>query len=161
MTPGKRFEAKFHRSLELLDGWCTRFRDNSAGFGGKYGGGKMNQANPGDFLFIARNGRSYLVECKATKQRSFPFANVSDDQLAELLRFERMGATSKAYIAINFYQGDTRLKNECILVGIEPFLAYRKATTRKSLPEDEAERIGWRCEVIKGNIWSLPFGKRL
>ena len=161
MTPGKRFEDKFHRSLNLLDGWSTRFRDNSAGFGGQYGGGKMNRANPGDFLFIATNGRSYLVECKATKSKSFPFEKIRDGQIKELLKFDASSPMSSSFVAINFYEGDARKKNECILVGIGEFVAFMKSTERKSIPEADAERIGWRCGKAKGNIWELPFGRQL
>lgn len=161
MTPGKRFERKFRESLDLLPGWNARFRDNSAGYGGAYGNAKMNQANPGDFIYLDVSGRRYLVECKATKQASFPFKDVRDEQLAELKRFEDMGPGFKGYLAINFYLGDTRLKNECVLVNIDAFLAYRKATTRKSIPEAEAAAIGWRCLKERGNIWKLPFGRQL
>lgn len=161
VKPGKRFEAKFKKSLDLLPGWAARFRDNSAGFGSQYGNGAMGETNPGDFIYLDPHGRNYLVECKATRQVSFPFEHISDEQLAELARFERMGPGFKAYVAINYYLGDTRLKNECILVGIGQFLAYRKGTTRKSIHEDDAAMIGWRCEHEKGNIWKLPFGRRL
>lgn len=164
-NPGKRFERKFRESLAMLPGWHARFRDNSAGFGSKYGNGAMSATNPGDFIYLdSRDGMGrnrYLIECKATSQPSFPFGKISDEQLAELARFERTGRDFKAYIAINFYMGNGRLKNECILVSIDQFLAYRKGTTRKSIHEDDAARIGWRCGPAKGNIWKLPFGRQL
>ena len=151
MNPGKRFEKRFRESLSLLPGWSVRLQD---------GGGIAKTQMPGDFLYL-HGGEHWLIECKATALASLPFKNVADAQLAELSRFERKGEEFHALVAINFYDVDSiRVKNDCVLVGTDEFLAFKNATTRKSIHQKDAVTMGWFCDKCKGGLWKLPFGRR-
>lgn len=152
LSQGKRFERDFKRSLDAV-GYALRIPDKC--FAGQ-GGRLLSEPSEGDFWFFARSGHSYLVECKATRLPSLPFANIGERQLEALARFDAVGERAHGLLALNYYGPSLRAKNELYLVAIGDFIEWRRGCGRKSLPEGEAERIGTRCQRQKGGRWGLP-----
>lgn len=146
-NPGKRFEARFSKSLKALPGASMRLYD-----GGAYAQLRM----PGDFAFWSDEGRSYLIECKATKDRNFSFSKIKKEQLESLLEF--CGKNREGIIALNFYGENIGQKNDCYLIHVKQFIRYAANCGRKSIPEKDAARIGIHCPTGKG-VWELPFGE--
>lgn len=147
MEPGKRFERKFKESLELLGGFAHRIED-----GGRY---SLND-QPGDFYYFSPDGIANLIECKATREKSFPFKLLRDSQVASLLAFERVSRSTRSWVAVNYYGKNVAKDNRCFLVPINGYVQYAAACGRKSLPVFAAGEIGTECPKVKGNIWALP-----
>lgn len=147
MKPGKRFERKFGESLGLLNGIAYRIED-----GGMY---SFND-QPGDFYYFSPDGTSHLIECKATKEKSFSFRLVREGQIASLLAFESVSRSTRSWVAVNFYGENVAKDNRCFLIPIEKYVRYVATCERKSLPIAVAGGIGTECPKIKGNIWALP-----
>lgn len=133
MDSGKRFERSFHMSLKLLPGASMRIED---------GGGKAKNQQWGDFFYWDYEGNDILVECKATKEDAFPHRNLADRQLERLLQWEKISPRKISYLAINYYQENIRLHNECVLIPISNYVDWLDETKRASLPYEVALRIG-------------------
>ena len=155
VNPGKRFEREFKKSMDAV-GYAMRIPDKCFL---SPSGRLLSEPSEGDFLFFAENGHAYLVECKATGQKRFPFDNLRQEQVAGLERFDEISDMCHGLIALNFYGASVRSKNELYLVGISDFKRHKAASLRKSLSEGEAEAIGYKCER-KGGIWGLPLQER-
>lgn len=155
VNPGKRFEKSFKASMDAV-GYAMRIPDRCFL---APSGRLLSEPSEGDFLFFAENGHTYLVECKATGQRRLPFDAVKPEQVAELERFDSVSDTCHGVVAINFYGANLREKNALYLVGIADFKRRKAESVRKSLSEEEAGKIGLRCERTKGGIWGLPLQK--
>lgn len=151
MNPGKRFEAKFHESLRRLPGVSMRIYD-----GGQYA--KIQQM--GDFLYWDFFGHTWLFECKATKEKSFPIAKLKDHQLEGLLQFDSLHESNHGIIAINFYGENVREKNNCYLVTATRYQHELENLGRSSFPEEMISEMGILCAPDKDNVWKLPLGKR-
>lgn len=147
MNPGKRFESRFHKSIKQLPGASYRILD---------GGRNTTIDVPGDFWFFSDDGYDYLIECKATKERSFPASHIRKNQVESLLAHDHHRERDVGIIALNFYGENIRRKNNCYLIRIDDFLAYLLSEGRKSIPEKAAEEIGVRCPEASG-YWVLPF----
>ena len=154
VNPGKRFEKSFKASMDAV-GYALRIPDKCFL---SPSGRLLSEPSEGDFLFFADNGHSYLVECKATGQKRFPFDNLRPEQVSELERFDGISDKHHGLIALNFYGANVRSKNALYLVGIADFKRHRAASIRKSLSEGEAGTIGFKCERT-GGIWGLPLQK--
>ena len=152
VNPGKRFEKSFRASMDAI-GYAMRIPDRCFL---APSGRLLSEPSEGDFLFFAENGHTYLVECKATAQKRFPYEKLKPEQVAELERFDAISDMHHGIVALNFYGANVREKNSLYLVGIGEFKRRRAASVRKSLSEEEAEAIGFKCERIKGGIWGLP-----
>lgn len=152
MEPGKRFEDKFSTSLHLLPGASHRIED---------GGAVAKNQQYGDFYFFALDGHTYLIECKATKLKSFEVRKLRASQMAKLKNWERTHPkTRHSVIALNFYGDDVEKDNDCILIRYADYeYLTRKAfnTGRASIPREWLEGYGHLQERIKGNIWKLDF----
>ena len=151
MDSGKRFEARFSKSLHLLPGASMRIED---------GGAKAKNRQIGDFAYWADNGHSYIIECKATAEASFPFRNIQPHQMDNLHRFDSLGRHRHAVLAINFYGDDYRAENECCLIAFDDFCRlYARAgeAGRVSIPKEWIEQAGKVQERIAGG-WRLDFG---
>lgn len=153
MNPGKRFEDKFRRSLELRDGLPMRLQDKC--FLGR-DGRLLSEPSEGDFLFFGRDGHAYLIECKATGVARFPFDKLKEKQERSLLDFDAVADNCHGLVALNFYGSDIRKDNRCFLVGIRDYLEYKRACGRKSMPLSAAEEVCTECPRIKGAVWELP-----
>lgn len=143
-NPGKRFEARFSKSLKALPGSSMRIYD-----GGAYTKLRM----PGDFVYWADNGSDYLFECKSTKETSFPFAKIKSHQIKSLMEFT--SDRRHGIVALNFYGENYRDKNDLYLIDVHKFVEYATKCGRKSLPEFVAQEIGVKCSHVKGGMWDL------
>ena len=152
VNPGKRFERAFKASMDAI-GYALRIPDRCFL---APSGRLLSEPSEGDFLFFAEDGRSYLVECKATKLSRFPFDKLRPEQEAELARFAAVSEACHGIVALNFYGEKLRERNALYLVEIEDYMRHKAASKSKSLSEGEAEAIGVRCERRKGGIWGLP-----
>lgn len=152
VNPGKRFERSFKASMDAV-GYALRIPDRCFL---APSGRLLSEPSEGDFLFFAENGRSYLVECKATAQASFPFASLRPEQEAELLRFDAVGPTTTGLVALNYYGESLRRRNALYLLPIRAYLAAKGSIGRKSLPESVAAEVGTPCPRAAGGIWALP-----
>lgn len=146
MEPGKRFEAAFKTCLNRLPGASMRIED-----GGKIGRNRQW----GDFFYWDDGELTYLFECKATHLTSFPNEKLKDHQLEALKRFDSLRVNHHSVLALNFYGESLLEKNRCILVDVWAYVNWLESHDRKSLPEDEAARIGFECFKGKDNKWDL------
>ncbi len=146
MNSGKRFESKFHQSLKLLPGASFRLED---------GGAVSKNKQLADYIYWDDGEETFAFECKATKKNAFPMCDIGNDQIRGLVEWEAMRTTFHSIVAINYYGENVAIDNRCILVEIRELLRYLEQTGRRSIPADDAARIGWECERIKGNIWKL------
>lgn len=120
------------------------------------GGAYANLDVMGDFAYWDDNGTSFMIECKATRNKSLPFTNFKRGQIQKLLDFN--GAYRHGIIAVNFYGENYRTKNDCYLIHVDDFVDYATTSKRKSIPESEVARIGVICPKASG-FWELPFNE--
>lgn len=157
MTPGKRFEGKFHESLKLLDGASMRIED---------GGNRAKNPQLGDFIFWGGIYDTFLFECKATgkgrldlyellKKQKDKKGNEKSSQLERLLKFSDLRECNHSIVVINFYGENVAKENRCVIVEAHALKRYIKESKRKSVPLADALDIGHECPVIKGNIWEV------
>lgn len=144
MNPGKRFEAKFRKSLSLMPGWSMRIFD---------GGRSVTERMPADFWYFPKSGGADLIECKATRGKSIRHDRVT--QLGSLLEFDALSDGTSAFVAVNFYGEDVRRDNRCIIVPAPLFALHAETSGRASLPLSDAVEIGWEAPRISGNLWDL------
>jgi hypothetical protein len=78
VSRGKEFETRVKTALDLKkSAWVYRLHDQMSG--------RINVSkNPCDFL-VHEQSDLYLVECKSTNSKSFPFSALSDYQYEQLL----------------------------------------------------------------------------
>ena len=136
MESGKRFEARFAKSLKQLPGAMMRIED---------GGERAKNYQFGDFFYWDYGGNSWLIECKATNRASFPIAQLRIEQMAKLKLYDGLGHGRHSVIAINFYRDPIREYNECLLIAWPLYeMLYQKALEkdRASIPRSWLERFG-------------------
>ena len=156
MDSGKRFESRFSTSLHRLagastHGYATRLED---------GGATAKNRQLADFLFFSDDGHTWAIECKATKERSFPLTNLRDNQMDELHRFEYGKEKRHSVLAINFWDEPYRDHNDCYLILFANYCTlYVRAAEmgRASIPREWIEAAGKRQEPMPGG-WRLDFG---
>lgn len=139
MNPGKRFENKFRESL---GGITIRINDKVS----VRNGFVVSKESEADFVCFQESGNVYLVECKATSLKSFPFSKIEEHQENSLVDFENLHPYFHGLIALEFYdKRGYRYPKRMFLVGIKDFLSYKLSCGRKSLPINDAEKIGTEC----------------
>lgn len=151
MDSGKRFEARFAKSLHRLPGASMRIED---------GGAQAKNRQIGDFAYWADDGRNFLIECKATARKAFPFENIKPHQMDALHNFNMLGHNRFAVIAFNFYGENYRTENECYLILFDDFChLYAKAAEagRSSVPKEWIAKAGKLQAPTLGG-WVLDFG---
>lgn len=151
VNAGKRFEEKMRKSLEVK-GYVQRIQDkvfmSQDGF-------PLSRQSEGDFWHFTDTGHGFLIECKATKLKSFPFNKLRHEQERELLRFNDVADNFHGVVAINFYADDLRERNRCFVFAIEDYMAYKETCGRASMPLSVAEGLGIECQRIKGGLWDV------
>ena len=151
MDSGKRFEARFAKSLHRLPGASMRIED---------GGARAKNYQFGDFLYWDYDGGDWLIECKATREKSFPMSQLRDEQMAKLRTFDRLSQNRHAVIALNFWDEPYRTNNECVLVAFNVYelLCERaKEQGRASIPRAWLEACG-KLQPAENGAWALDFG---
>lgn len=142
MNPGKRFENKFRESL---GGITIRINDKVS----VRNGFVVSKESEADFVCFQESGNVYLVECKATSLKSFPFSKIEEHQENSLVDFENLHPYFHGLIALEFYNKESyRLPKRMFLIGIKDFLFYKTSCGRKSIPIKDAEAIGTECPYI-------------
>lgn len=153
VDPGKRFEAKVRKSLEAK-GYTKRIQDKVFTVGDRL----MSKQSEGDFWFFSDTGHGFLIECKATKEKRFPFSKLREEQEGELAAFDGVAGNFHGVVAINFYAENLRERNRCIVIPIAAYLGYKATCNRASLPLEAAERIGVEYGRCKGGLWDMELG---
>ncbi|MEG0790964.1 MAG: hypothetical protein RSG23_04995 [Gordonibacter sp.] len=154
VNAGKRFEGKIRKSLELK-GYVQRIQDKM--FMGQ-NGFPLSRQSEGDFWHFTGDGHGFLIECKATKLKSFPFDKLRPEQERELLRFDDVADNFHGVVALNFYAENLRERNRCFVLAIQDYMAYKDTCGRASMPLDAAEGLGIECPRIKGGLWDVGLG---
>lgn len=144
---GNAFQDEFRLSLKNTpDVWFTKLFDDSRHF--------VNQ--PFDFLVLGMN-TNFGIECKQIKGSSLPFANIPEHQETGLLEFKDKLICNLSYLAVNFRNIKKRL-NRAFLIDINQYLAFKRTTTRKSLPLEWCDKTCIeleRTKYPKGYGWGL------
>lgn len=155
---GKGFEAEFSRSLKALPGFGFRLLD---------GGPNVRIKQPGDFIYCGEI--TWLIECKNTKQKSFPFRNIQPHQIKSLLAWEQSDTISEALARKNdnymlyLMKGGKRGRLSLVAIRYETygrmFLCpvrdiLEEMETAKSMSVDRAAEVGIECKKSNG-IWLL------
>lgn len=155
-TPnGKAFEYEFSRSLKAMPGYSFRLLD---------GGANVRIKQPGDFIYCGEI--TWLIECKNTKRKSFPFANIQGHQLHSLLCWDGsrgpgwdfmtdegmqwVETKSRASLVAIRYETEKRM----FLVPIHDLIGEMRNSGRASLNVERAAEIGIECKK-KGGVWDL------
>ena len=155
--PGKRFEAKFKRTLET-------FAENAGGEalrlcdGGRWG----FEQQPADFISVYE-GKTFLWECKAhhawrgDKFTRWPLDRIQA-QAPRLMKWERSSWNVSSFVAVNLYGDDINTQNECYVIPItriHDLLCDRTDHHLRSLGLEDFERYGFRLKPAKGNVWNI------
>lgn len=134
---GKLFEREFRKGLNKLPGMAIRLYD---------GTNVARIQMPGDFIYAATSGKTVLIECKSTQERSLPFANFQAHQLPDLMRWAGTGNGNRASaVAVEYWRHGVAFLIDPLDVEYE-----RKFSGRKSLPVSRAAEIGRQIPRIKG-----------
>lgn len=155
---GKGFEAEFSRSLKALPGFGFRLLD---------GGPNVRIKQPGDFIYCG--AITWLIECKTTKQRSFPFRNIQPHQIESLMCWEQADTFSDALAKRNdrymeyLLENDERGRLSLVAIRYETygrmFLCpirdiVNEMETAKSMSVERASQVGIECKKQNG-VWLL------
>ena len=145
MNPGKRFEKKFKESMEP-HAFVLRIPDNVVFFKGR----AIGNESDADFLIV--NGDcSFLVECKATSQRSLEFRKVMEHQEVSLIEFDETGERSHGFLAVEFYDNASyRKPHRMFLLPISEWMRYKAESGRKSMPIKAFAELGVELAYAKG-----------
>ena len=142
---GKLFEREFRKGLLLLPGMGIRLFD---------GTNMAKVRMPGDFIYAAMSGKTFLIECKSTSQNSFPFANFKEHQLPDLLRWQEGGFGNRVgMVAVEFWK-----HGRTFLLSPSDVQYEKNFGGRKSLTLDKAEELGFelsRCKDASGFYYTL------
>ena len=89
---GNQFESEFCEILSMYGFWCHNMAQNSAG-------------QPADVL-AARNGKSYLIDCKVcSTDKGFDFSRVEENQDLAMTLWEECG-NGQGWFAMKLPNGD-------------------------------------------------------
>lgn len=125
------------------------------------GGGIAKNQQYGDFFYWDYDGFDWLIECKATREKSFPIANLRAEQMAKLKTYQEVSAHHRSVIAINFYGQNLKEVNDCILINYTAYEHLVKAALeagRASIPRKWLEECGRLQKRVQGGLWALDFG---
>lgn len=143
MDSGKRFEAHISHALHALKGASMRIED-----GGQY---SMNR-QLADYLYWPDFPRTYAIECKSTRGRTFPLGRLGygerNGQIYRLTDWNDEKGERRALIAFEFYQ-EYRKDKRAYIIGAVRFRrlmdkCFREG--RKSVPEDDIAANGITLE---------------
>jgi penicillin-binding protein-related factor A (putative recombinase) len=101
-------------------------------------------------IAACHNGRSILIECKQTKQKSFPIENIKPHQTASLMKHQKAGGVS--LFTINFNNRErTKLEkvNRCFAIDAINVDKYIRESTTSSIPMDYFIALGDELERYK------------
>ena len=134
---GKRFEQKFRECMEP-HAYVMRIPDNVHFVGGHM----ISDETDADFLVVTADD-SFLVECKATNQRSLSYGNVKEHQEIALADFDAIGERCHGFLAVEFYDRDGyRRAHRMFLLPIRRWLGFKAGSGRKSMPVSAFEELG-------------------
>ena len=130
-TEGKKFEEDFKNSVP--DNWFMFRLNDNQGYSGT--NDRFTLKNPFDFIMY--NGiKLYCLELKSTLGKSIPFNNIKDHQENGLIKYSYCIETVCGLI-VNYRELETT-----IYIHIGNYLEYKGAAKRKSLPIEDAKKIG-------------------
>ena len=142
---GKMFEAEVSKSLKSIESvepyfFYRRLLDSA----------RVGMRVPADFLVI-HAGKARLFECKSSKQKvSFPFRNVAEHQIFDLLEAEEAGAISWLLIK------HSCRKPTVYAIPIKSWIRLIDNPKRKSITWDDLDK---EADTIlrknKDNMWEL------
>lgn len=136
-NPGKRFERKFRQAVEKR---CYVHRINDSFYA----------RTPADF-FVFDGNDAFMVECKATQERSLKFAKVQPHQVKALRDFECIGKHTHGFLAVEFYDGESyRGEKHAYLLPIEKWLQFGTETMRSSMPQQYFIDNGVQMDYLHG-----------
>lgn len=159
MDSGKRFEHNFGQSLRKIAPGASV--DMSRAMRIEDGGKVGKNRQWGDFFFFDEDGTVWLIECKATKEKSFPIVNLRKEQMAALKTFDGWHENFRSVVAINFYGENLRERNDCILVSYhvyENLVRTALEGKRASIPFAWLQEGGKLQAKASGGLWTLDFG---
>lgn len=134
---GKRFEQKFRECMEP-HAYVLRIPDN-VHFVGNH---MISDETDADFLVVTGDD-SFLVECKATNQRSLNYVNVKAHQESALADFDAIGERCHGFLAVEFYDREGyRKPHRMFLLPIRKWLGFKADSERKSMPVSAFEELG-------------------
>ena len=154
---GKAFEVELKKSIEDLGILIERIPDKLFWNGRRL----LSQQTKADFVAYAIKENHIIpmmIEAKATAQKSLPFDALQPHQKAALLAFDSFHSDSRAYIAVNFYDGiNLRKGNLMFMVPISVWVEAENKSGRKSLPiktcSDDARII--KCPRTSGSKYNM------
>lgn len=146
VSTGKRLETKFRNAFSPY-GYVLRIPDKV--YFDK--GCTYSEKTDADFLIATKDG-VYLIECKATQNKSLPFNNIADHQIEALSKFDDIAPFTHGFLAVEFYHKDGyRLPHRLFLLPIKVFNAYKAQTNRKSIPISFFEEYAQELKYVRGN----------
>ena len=155
MNRGKAFEREFKSSMDNAGLYSMRIPDKI------YWTGKRiaSEETPADFFGISATGNPFMVECKATAQKSLSFSALQEHQHRALTDFQSYHANCRSFIAVNFYSSESiRERNLCFIIPLAVWDEYL-AGDRKSIGMKQCEgdaRI-IKCPRAKGSTFDLSY----
>ena len=131
MTEGKKFEQDFQKSVP--DKWFVfRINDNQ---GYNETNERFTLNNPFDLIMF--NGvKLYCLELKSTLGKNIPFNNIKPHQEKGLMKYVYCRDVIPGLV-INYREHELT-----VYVHIENYLEYKSSCDRKSLPIEDAKKIG-------------------
>lgn len=145
-NPGKRFERKFRESVPE-DAFIMRIPDKTYQMGGR----TYSDESEADF-FAADSMGAYLIECKATRNRSLAYSKVKEHQERALSKFDSLGDHTHGILAVEFYdKGGYRNPKRMFLLPISRWFEFKRVVpSRSSMPIKAFEELGREIPYEKG-----------
>lgn len=157
VNPGKRFEKKFHESLDAAGVYTERIQDCAYWNGYRMVGNKT----AGDFrcyIPASKSLKSLLIENKATSSKRIEYDRLEEHQHASLVSFDNLHRDAQGWVAVNFYNSVSVARCDmCFMVPIAVWDEYVSDDSRKSIPMDtfiDDDRI-IECPKVKGAIYDM------
>lgn len=145
MNAGKRFEQAFRRQAEK-NYWVLRINDCVYMVGGRLASNK----SVADF-FLCDGKHSFLVECKATKNKSLRFDALQPHQLQGLNEFDALGEYTHGVIAVEFYESNYRTSRRMFLMPSLLFSEIQSSSKKKSISIKTFEALAFECPKWRGS----------
>ena len=123
------------------------------------GGERAKNYQFGDFFYWDYDGNNWLIECKATRRKSFPLEQLRIGQMARLKLYNDLGHGRKSVIAIMFWDEPISENCDCFMITWPMYEKLYNAAMHKersSIPREWVERYGTLQEKTKDG-WALDF----
>ena len=146
MNSGKIFENELKDSVKKYNFdtdelYLLRLGDSASGFGMDSTKTRFSMKSPFDFLLHVKNGPTFALELKSTKQTSFAFSLETDEKMIKKSQVKNLERASRYGIISGFLLNFRGTVHTYFLL-IGDFLSFASSTEKKSINENDVLALG-------------------